>query len=457
MKKIISRVSLSILLLAILVGCETKQVETGMTTQKEQTEQTGSPMQQSKTNAGTKSLTFDEINQNKSEWEEKYNQLVENNVSSSYTQEVSERLNARALGNTNEKGVLHENTLDLQLPSSDGLIDKLVQNQWDAETLMSLLGTEDTFFRFYHTYFDKGVAVKVLNNKLSTVVFSTKYSENVVGTLTMKSTIADVTKTLGSPTFENADEKIIGYKTTDFYIFLIGAPQIYEIAVYPRGAAFIREQLVALADFSNEMMPIPDWEAGTSALTIHGYDAQGIVVWKNEADQKVKIDCYRNFLGDTTVLDRGNQNIEVVQHTEQDSVFELEQYRVLLNKRLVGEKASDISLGMAFDREESRVMSPKGTKIAFLKNATADDNYACVYVLDVAQTTANIEILVDPMNTQISWVGEQYLVCKGNDISFIMDLESKKVIPLPEKLFGKVFEIVKIEKDTIEYLVEGEK
>lgn len=452
MKKIIGMMSLGILLLAMLVGCETKQVETDTTMKQGQT---GSAMQQTQTNtdtnAGTKSITFEEINQNKAEWEEKYNQLVENNVSSSYTQEVSERLNALAFGNTNENGVIHENTSDLQLPSSEGLIDKLVENQWDAETLMSLLGIEDNFFRSYHTYFDKGVAVKVLNNRLSTVVLSTKYSENVIGDLNMKSTIADVTKTLGTPTFENADEEIIGYKTKDFYLFFVGNPTISEVAVYPRGAEFIREQLVALADFSNEMMPMPDWEAGASALTVHGYDSQGIVVSKNEADQKVKIDCYRNFQGDSTLLDRGNQNIEVVEHAEQDSIFELEQYRVLLNKRLVGEQASDISLGMAFDREDSRVMSPNGTKVAFLKNATADDNYACVYVLDVTQTTANIEILVDPMNTQVSWVGEKYLVCKGNDVSFVMDLESKKVIPLPEKLFGKVFEIVKIEKDTIEY------
>ena len=68
-------------------------------------------------------------------------------------------------------------TTDFEITS--GVIEECIRNNWNELNL----GRRDSIFNEYYIYFDEGIKVKTINNKIYNVVFDKNYKGNVINSL----------------------------------------------------------------------------------------------------------------------------------------------------------------------------------------------------------------------------------------------------------------------------------
>lgn len=181
----------------------------------------------------------------------------------------------------------------------------------------------------------------------------------------------------------------------------------------------------------------------------------------NEAGLSVIIDVYRNYEGkitDDLLLPRDINQMKTlldskfVFHLDQDSIFDYEQYRILVNQKIRGKNIDkDYSLGMAFDDSEAIKPSPAGNIIAYHKRATPVENYSCIYLSYLNSEKPDLELVTGPTGAKIKWIDNRYLECSSEEISYLYDTEMDKIIPLSANLLSSRISIIKVEENKIIY------
>lgn len=106
---------------------------------------------------------------------------------------------------------------ETNLTIQSDILTKLISNNWRLKE--SDIGTKESTFNSYDIYFDEGVEVRKIDNKVFNIVFTEKYKLNIVNNITTSSSKEDIIKILGEPTFSKESAKLIGYKGKDMYIF----------------------------------------------------------------------------------------------------------------------------------------------------------------------------------------------------------------------------------------------
>jgi hypothetical protein len=237
-----------------------------------------------------KEVPISEIEKNKTDWQQAYDRIDSNYRSGENFPAYPEELNALQIKFKNSKMMNSNVVKDVEIQVKDNLLRNLLENKWNIITLDQLLGKNDSTFRKYRIYFKQGIDVKILNNKISNILFNSRYKGSIMNEINMKSSKADVLSQLGQPNFENTDENLYGYKTDNFYIFFTGRNQISEVSVYRRDANYDQTALVAaikelekskdsLEPFKNslkEKWPDLDWYFGISAEFGMAYGSRGI-------------------------------------------------------------------------------------------------------------------------------------------------------------------------------------
>lgn len=107
------------------------------------------------------------------------------------------------------------------------ILKKLIENEWNFENID--FGTQETTYDDYEIYFDEGIEVKKLGTKVFNIVFTDKYEDTIVNNLKVSSSFDEIEKSLGEPSFGKVDEKIIGYKAENMYIFF----EKNRVSIYP--------------------------------------------------------------------------------------------------------------------------------------------------------------------------------------------------------------------------------
>lgn len=122
----------------------------------------------------------------------------------------------------------------------------LIENNWDISKVN--FGTRESTFDEYDIYFDEGIEVKTVAGKVFNIVFTEKYTGEIVNNLTTKSSERTIIDTLGEIQFYRDTEELVDYdeemennEETDENSFLIGykSNQIYVffseigVSVYP--------------------------------------------------------------------------------------------------------------------------------------------------------------------------------------------------------------------------------
>ena len=117
-----------------------------------------------------------------------------------------------------------EKEIDLKILSNE--IKQSIEENWNTRQVD--FGSKDSEFEGYDIYFDEGIEVKNISNKIFNIVFTKNYKEYVIEGIKVGDSLDEIKRKLGQPLFSSENEIIIGYKTNDIYIFF----EEDEISVY---------------------------------------------------------------------------------------------------------------------------------------------------------------------------------------------------------------------------------
>ena len=124
----------------------------------------------------------------------------------------------------------------------------LIRNNWSTD-----YGEEESEFQRFKEYSSRGFKVKYLNSDFYNIIFTTNYDDYVVNNIKPSDSIDRAKSILGTPTFKNENESMIGYKGKDFYIFFSEG----EISVYRNYRTDDYTKFMKLVeDFNNGDFPI---------------------------------------------------------------------------------------------------------------------------------------------------------------------------------------------------------
>lgn len=103
------------------------------------------------------------------------------------------------------------------LKIQSNIINKLISNNWIISN--SEIGTKESTFNSYDIFFDEGVEIRKVNNKVFNIIFTENYKDNLLNNIKTSTSREEIIKKLGKPTYEDEVTKIIGYKGKNMYVF----------------------------------------------------------------------------------------------------------------------------------------------------------------------------------------------------------------------------------------------
>ncbi len=212
------------------------------------------------------------------------------------------------------------------------ILQSCINNNWDNNINF---GTRESIFDEYYIYFDEGIKVKTIQNKIYNIIFNKKYDENVINDLFPGIDLANVELTLGKPSFEDEKLGVIGYKGNEMYVFFTNE----EISIYRNpdvdiedffelSDRFIAEKIDFL-DFMNELTYIwPDYSEYeyTENTMFIAYPLKGIEI-KLNYDDISGILVYNNIKSTLPRIQEYLENTNFVSRLQIDAVFEAEKRR----------------------------------------------------------------------------------------------------------------------------------
>lgn len=113
---------------------------------------------------------------------------------------------------------------ETNLTIQSDILTKLISNNWRIKE--SDIGTKESTFNSYDIYFDEGIELRKIDNRVFNIVFTDKYKLNIVNNITTDTSKEDIIKILGEPTFKDEQTEVIGYKGKEVYVFFNTEKQI---------------------------------------------------------------------------------------------------------------------------------------------------------------------------------------------------------------------------------------
>lgn len=317
-----------------------------------------------------------------------------------------------------------ENT---DLGVSSPILQNCIDNEWSKDINF---GEKESIFDEYYIYFDEGLKVRVIDGKIYNIIFTNKYSGNVIDNLFPGIDLETVTATLGKPTFKDDEENVVGYKGIDFYVFFTEK----EISVY-RNSTIDSDDFFALADeyiageldfrgFMNELTYIwPDYSEYTYNSTsvfityplkgveiaINGDDINGILVYNNNKSTMSKI---KRYLEDTRFVGK----------LQLDLVFEAEKRRLEKENNLINKCDEYIK---TIDEESKGII---GESLNYKFFANKDENgyiYEMKFISKDGQQPNRQ--LMDGINSYLWLTNDYFLYSKENKGIFFYNLNTGRV------------------------------
>lgn len=240
-------------------------------------------------------------------------------------------------------------------------LKQIISNNWSTSNIS--LGSQESTYRNYDVYFDEGYQIRKVDGKVFNMVFTSKYSGNVVSGLNVSSSKDEIMKALGEPQFENGD--LIGYKGNDVYVFFTGS----QISIY-RNEKYEKNEITSIIEkyksnmdskaFIEELKSVwKDYDVFTYNQNTEKlqYTLKGIVVKFDSSSQKGLV-IYNNYEGNVI------ENLTIANMVEAEQI--LPDFIFFENSDLV------------FKAEQERVNT--------LDDTTANNNYKSQIVLNTSNS-----------------------------------------------------------------------
>ena len=226
----------------------------------------------------------------------------------------------------------------IEIPTTDFIVNSpvlqtCINNNWNKDVNF---GTRESIFEDYYIYFEEGIKVRLINDKIYNIIFDKNYKENVVNGMFPGIDLKTVELELGKATFKNEEQGVIGYKANNIYVFFTNKeisiyrnPDIDTDDFFDLADDFIAEN-IDLLTFMNELTYIwPDYsEYDYSSDSIFiSYPLKGIEI-KLNYDDTSGILVYNNIKSNMSKIQTYLEDTNFVARLQIDSVFEAEQRRV---------------------------------------------------------------------------------------------------------------------------------
>lgn len=219
------------------------------------------------------------------------------------------------------------------------ILKQCIDNNWNSNINF---GQRDSIFDEYYIYFDEGLKVRTIDDKIYNIIFDKRYQGNVINSLFPGIDLKTVKNVLGNPTFEDKELEVIGYKNNDIYVFFTQD----EISVYrvinsdiddffDLADKFLEEKM-DLLEFMNELTYMwPDYSeyVYSSKSVFLSYPLKGVEI-KINYDDTNGILLYNNIKSSLSKTKRYLENTNFVARLQSDSVYETEKRRFKENENL---------------------------------------------------------------------------------------------------------------------------
>ena len=219
-----------------------------------------------------------------------------------------------------------EDTKTTNFKIQSPIIKKLISNNWKNDE--NLFGTKESIFEKYNIYFDEGIKVKEVSGKVFNIIFTEKYTENIVNNIKTNISKDEIIKILGEPTYKDSYTETIGYKGDDIYLFYNPQKEIsiYRIEKDFDGIEFAKmvdeyleskDEEKLIQNVKNKYKDYDEYENNSSGIILK-YSLKGIEIkFKKGASKGIRI--YNNYKG---VIYK-DINLEILKQTTTlpDNVF----------------------------------------------------------------------------------------------------------------------------------------
>lgn len=269
-----------------------------------------------------------------------------------------------------------------ELSIDSEVLQNCINNDWDSETY---LGEKDSIFDGYNIYFDEGIKVKVIKDKIYNIVFDKKYNQNVVNGLFVGIDFKSIKASLGEPTFSDTDENVIGYKGNEIYVFFSeNEISVYRIDTtntddfFELADKYIAEDIDFL-DFMNELTYIwPDYNeyTYTSTSIFISYPLKGIEINVNTGDRN-GILVYNNIRSNLPKIGKYLENTNFVARLQLDLVYETEKRRILKQNNLL-EKCKEYKNSLS--EQEQKVIGKSLDYEIYAEKDSASNIYSMKFI-----------------------------------------------------------------------------
>lgn len=208
-----------------------------------------------------------------------------------------------------------------------------IQNNWRSS---SEFGSRESIFQDYHIYFDEGIRTRFIDGKVYHIIFDKNYVNSVVNGFTVGTESDIIISKIGTPSFQNDDKSIIGYKSNEIYVFF----EKDQISIYRNIQEdgfedffklvdeFLEDQY-SLLDFMNELTYVwPDYEEYTynQETVFLSYPNKGIDI-KLNYDNIDGIVLYNNIGVSQEIVNQYIEHTEFLAQLQVDNVWNAEMRR----------------------------------------------------------------------------------------------------------------------------------
>lgn len=126
----------------------------------------------------------------------------------------------------NKMGNVELTEFNIQSPE----LIQLINENWN-KGLINTSNIQDEFDNYI--YLNNGIAIRNVYKNVFNIVFKNGYKEDVLNGINTSTSLKDVIKKLGEPTFGSIEEGLIGYKGHEIYAFFsLGEISIYRVEKY---------------------------------------------------------------------------------------------------------------------------------------------------------------------------------------------------------------------------------
>lgn len=306
------------------------------------------------------------------------------------------------------------------------ILQAVINEEWEKNFYF---GERDSIYNEYYIYFNQGIKVRTIKDKIYNIVFDKKYSGNVINNLFPGIGFNEINSNLGAPAFEDEQNNIIGYKGREIYVFFSKDEiSVYRISndnaddFFKLADEYINSS-IDLLEFMNKLTYMwPDYSKYeySSTSVYLSYPLKGIEIKINYDDMN-GILVYNNIRSSMSKIQRYLENTNFVARLQLDAVFETEIKRINeinTEKQYVDEYIKSI--------EETETIIGESLKYSFYPEVDERGNIYKMRFISKRGEEPNRE-LNDSINSYLWASNDIFIYSKKEKGIYLYNLEEGKV------------------------------